>query len=271
MGRLDAAHAEARQQRKLAGANSADFSEALARGLAVLSAFGAERRRLTQADLARELGLPRATVRRAVVTLEHLGYLEADGRSYELSPRILRLSEGYLRSNVISTIVQPACDRICDELTASCSVAVLDGPDAVMIARAVPQRLLPVGSGIGFRVPARRSALGKVLLAHLDSSDEDPTGHDSATAADEAVDAAVDTAVDDEVLREIRDVGHCYVVNDVEAGFHSIAVPIKRWDGRVIAALNAGSALERLSAEEMSGRVLETLRRNADELQGQLL
>ncbi|MET4923013.1 IclR family transcriptional regulator C-terminal domain-containing protein [Streptomyces sp. PSRA5] len=263
MGRLDAAHAEARQQRKLAGANPADFSEALGRGLAVLAAFGAERRRLTQADLARELGLPRATVRRVVVTLEHLGYLLADGRSYTLSPRILRLAEGYLRSNVISTIVQPTCDRICDELTVSCSVAVLDGPDAVMIARAVPQRLLPVGSGVGFRVPARRSSLGKVLLAHPDTPDEDRTGHDNATAAD--------GAVDDEVLREIRDTGYCYVVNDVEVGFHSIAVPIRRWDGRVIAALNAGSALEQLSAEEMRGRVLEALRRNAEELRSQLL
>jgi IclR family transcriptional regulator, pca regulon regulatory protein len=43
------------------------------------------------------------------------------------------------------------------------------------------------------------------------------------------------------------------VANDVEMGFHSIAIPIKRWDGCVIAALNVGAALEQLSRDDMFG------------------
>ncbi|MGW0084716.1 IclR family transcriptional regulator domain-containing protein [Streptomyces sp. NPDC003393] len=256
MGRLNEKDAQTRRQRELAGtANPADFSEALARGLAVLSAFGPHHRRMTQADLARELGLSRATVRRAVLTLEHLGYLAADGRAYELTPRILGLAEGYLTSNAISTIVQPMCDRVCGQFNASCSAAVLDGTDAVMIARAVRQSLLIVGSGIGYRVPAHSSALGKVLLAHLD-----PAG-----------DASHDGAPDSAALEEIRQAGYCYVANDVEAGFHSVAVPIRRWDGQVVASLNVGAAIEQLAPEEMLGKVLDTLRLSAEHLGKQLL
>ncbi|MFB6931362.1 IclR family transcriptional regulator domain-containing protein [Streptomyces chartreusis] len=257
MGRLDEGHAEARRNRQLPGtANPADFSEALARGIAVLLAFNSQRKRMTQADLARELDLSRATVRRAVLTLEHLGYLVADGRTYELTPQVLRLTEAYLTSNVVSTVLQPTCDRICNYLKASCSAAVLDGSDAVMIARSMPQPLLMAGSGVGYRIPAQTSALGKVLLAHCDSTHAPTT---------------VGEALDGKTLQKIRDAGYCYVANDVEAGFHSIAVPIRRWDGRVIAALNVGASLKQPSPEEMLGEVFEMLKQHADELQRQLV
>ncbi|MEW2289466.1 IclR family transcriptional regulator C-terminal domain-containing protein [Streptomyces sp. NPDC047841] len=256
MARLNDKDAETRRQRELAGtANPADFSEALARGLAVLSAFGKDRKRLTQADLARQLGLSRATVRRAVLTLEHLGYLVADGRAYELTPRVLGLAGAYLTSNLISTVVQPVCDRVCAQFKASCSAAVLDGDEAVMIARAIRQSLLIVGSGVGYRVPAASSALGKVLLAHLDTLPE----------------ASPVAGPGRESLREIRQAGYCYVANDVEPGFHSIAVPVSRWDGRVVAALNVGAAIEHLSPQEMQGSVLEVLRTYAEDLRAQLV
>jgi IclR family pca regulon transcriptional regulator len=256
MARLSDEDAAARRNRELTGtANPADFSEALARGLAVLSAFGAERKRMTQADLARALGLSRATVRRAVLTLEHLGYLAADGRAYELTPRILGLAGAYLTSNTVSTVVQPLCDRIREEFDASCAVAVLDGADAVMIARAVRPSLLIAGSGVGYRVPAHSSALGKVLLAHLAPSEAGSRGD----------------LPDSQTLEEIRQAGHCYVANDVEPGFHSIAVPVERWDGRVVASLNVGAAIEQLPREEMTGTVLHTLRQCAEDLRKQLV
>jgi IclR family pca regulon transcriptional regulator len=263
MGRLADRDSEARRQRRIANApNAADFSEALARGLAVLSAFSAENRRLTQADIARDLGLSRATVRRAVLTLEHLGYLVADGRAYELTPRILRLASGYLASNVTSAVMQPVCDRVCARLQEACSVAVLDGADAVMIARSVPNRLIQVGSGIGYRTPAALSSLGKVLLAFL-PPDESASGR----AAIEAAGGSVDEGT----LDRIRADGYCYVANDIEAGAHSIAVPLRRWDGRVIAAIHVGCNIERFSAEVMRGEVLPLLRDAADELHDQLV
>jgi IclR family pca regulon transcriptional regulator len=73
-----------RAQRQTVGANPSDYSEALERGLAVLGAFDAEHDRMTQADLAKRLHLPRATVRRSLTTLVHLGFLTVDGRTYRL-------------------------------------------------------------------------------------------------------------------------------------------------------------------------------------------
>ena len=285
MGRLGERDSAARQSRELAGVpNAADFSEALARGLAVLAAFGRERRALTQAELARELGLSRATVRRAVLTLHHLGYLEVDGRSYQLSPRILRLAEGYLTSNIVSSVVQPVCERICARLHESCTVAVLDGPHAVMVARAVPNRLISVGGGLGYRVPAARSALGQVLLAHL-GADEAPVLEvpglevSGLEAAVPGLDAAAGleapglevAGLGAGVLERVRADGYSYVANDVEAGFHSLAVPLRRWDGRPVAAMNVGCNVERIPPSAMRGEVLELLRATAAELRPHLI
>jgi IclR family pca regulon transcriptional regulator len=154
MSRLRPQDAETRAQR----ANSADFSEALARGLGVIGAFNDQRRQMTLSDIARAVDLPRATVRRALATLVALGYLETEGRLFRLTPRILKLAIAYLSSDPVPSVLQPVCENICRQVGASCSVAVLDGDEAVMIARAVPARPASVGLGVGYRCSAARSA-----------------------------------------------------------------------------------------------------------------
>lgn len=217
---------------------------------------------MTQAELARELGLSRATVRRAVLTLEHLGYLTAEGRSYQLSPSVLRLAGAYLTSNIASAVVQPVCDRICEQTQSSCSVAVLDGTDATMIARAVPHGLIAAGGGLGFRVPAYRSALGRVLLAHRDFPEDTSVGRTLPPA---------DLVLESDDAARIRYEGYCYVANEVQAGFHSVAVPVRRWDGRVIAAMNVGCPVEQIPREEMTGPILGTIREHAERLRPRLI
>lgn len=142
-----------------------DHSEALARGLQIMAAFNAGRPTQTLSELAAHVGLPRATARRALLTLVALGYVRADGRSFSLTPRVLRLAAAYLTSNAVSTLLQPACDRIAQRVGESCTAAVLQDDEVVMVARALPLQVVPVGAGIGFRLPAYCTALGRVLLA----------------------------------------------------------------------------------------------------------
>ena len=162
MSRLRPQDAEKRAQRA-----NGDFSEALARGLSIINAFDDQRRQMTLSDVARAIDLPRATARRALTTLVGLGYVESEGRLFRLAPRILKLAIAYLSSDPVPSVLQPVCERISRQVHASCSVAVLDGEDAVMIARAVPARPTSVGLGVGYRVPVFCSALGRVLASAL--------------------------------------------------------------------------------------------------------
>lgn len=265
MAKLNARDEARRSAREVDGNNRADYSEALERGLLVLTAFDHSEERLTQAQLARKLELPRATVRRALLTLTHLGYVIPDDRSYRLGPKVLTLATAYLTTNPVSHVLQPVCDSLAEKFQASCTTAVLDGAAAVMIVRALPRHTLPIGQGIGFQVPATRSALGMVLLSGLDEERRHRYLVTHSGLDEEAV-GALETKI-----AEVATEGHAYVAHDVEVGFHSTAVPLRRWDGTVIAALNVGTNVERISELEMHERVLPVLRETADMLRSQLV
>ena len=69
--------------------NPSDWIEGMARGMSVLECFGTERQRLNATLTAQRTGLTRATARRHLLTLAHLGYLESDGQFFWLSPKVL--------------------------------------------------------------------------------------------------------------------------------------------------------------------------------------
>lgn len=260
MAKLNTRDEARRAARETDGANPADYSEALERGLLVLTAFDHAEERLTQAQLARKLELPRATVRRALLTLTHLGYVLSDERAYRLGPKVLNLASAYLTTNPVSHVLQPVCDALAEEFQASCTAAVLDGAAAVMIARALPRHTLPIGQGIGFQVPAVRSALGLVLLGSL--GEEHRHQH---LVTHSGLDEKALTALETKIAG-VAAAGSSYVAHDVEAGFQSVAVPLHRWDGVPVAALNVGISVERMPEREMRERVLPALLATAERL-----
>ena len=266
MSKLGADHAARRQGAGL----GPDHSEALARGLQIMTVFDGTHRSLTLSEVAVAVDLPRATARRALLTLVSLGYVAAEGRQFRLTPRVLRLASAYLTANLVSTLLQPACDRIARVVGESCSAAVLESGEAVMIARALPLQLMPAGAGIGYRLPAYCSALGRVLLAALPEAALaaylDRTPLVAATPHTLTSRTAVEAAI-----AAVQEKGFSYVDQEAEPGFRSIAVPLRRFDGVVVAALNIGARVEQVGRAEMLGRHLQTLQSEAAELTGHLV
>jgi IclR family pca regulon transcriptional regulator len=70
-----------------------DFVLSLARGLRVIETFERHALGLSIAEIARATELSRAAVRRLLITLELLGYIEANGRKYQLRQRKLDVVE----------------------------------------------------------------------------------------------------------------------------------------------------------------------------------
>ena len=247
-----------------------EFLEALARGLHIIQAFNHERRQLSLSDIARLVGVPRASVRRTLHTLLHLGFAETDGRLFRLTPRILTLASAYLASNSISGILQPAVERLCANVGEACSAAVLDGEDVIMIANAAPNRILNLAAQIGFRMPAIASSLGRVLLAALDERELD------AVLARVPLQKLTPMTVVDRAqlrltIRKVREDGYSLVDQEVELGFRSISVPLRRLDNRVIAALNIGAHSRRCTLDTMRSSFLPKLSALATELQRQMI
>ena len=247
-----------------------DFVESLDRGLRLLQAFGDATGPMTLSDIARAADLPRATARRILFTLAHGGFVATDGKMFSLTPHVLTLAGSYLRSNQVVAVLQPVLDRVASAAQEISSLAVLDGDDVVFIARGSPARVFSAGLDIGYRLPAFCTSVGRAMLGQFDDTElakrlkamrrEALTPH---TVTDpRRVLAAI--AAD-------RKQGYSLVDREAEAHFRSISVPVCRYDGTIIAAINMGAHIDRVPAKELIDRFLPLLREGAESVRLQLL
>ena len=247
-----------------------DFVESLDRGLRLLQAFGTRPAPMTLSEIAGLAGLPRATARRILFTLQHGGYVSSDGKLFAPTPHVLTLAGAYLRSNQIVTVLQPVLDEIAIAAQEISSLAVLDGDDVVFVARGSPTRMFSGGVDIGYRLPAFYTAVGRVMLGRL--SDAELKTRLSAMKRE----ALTPHTVTDpkRLLAAIvadRARGYSLVDREAEPHFRSIAVPVKRYDGIIVAAINIGAHVDRISTDEMNKRFLPLLREHAEGVKTQLL
>jgi IclR family transcriptional regulator, pca regulon regulatory protein len=247
-----------------------DFIESLDRGLRVLELFGGGRHPMTLSDLAKAADLPRATARRILFTLERAGFVASDGKLFSVTPRVLELAAAYLSSNHVVSVLQPALDKLSSDAQEISSMAILDGNDVVFIARASPTRIFSAGIDIGYRLPAFCTSVGRILLSRL-SNDELV----SALGAMDLKPLTPFTVTDRTRLLEAiiadRERGYSLVDREAEPGFRSISVPVRRYDGTIIAAINMGAHVDRVSTEEMIERFLPRLRDTAASVKSMLV
>ncbi|UFZ03030.1 helix-turn-helix domain-containing protein [Bradyrhizobium ontarionense] len=254
------------EEKKLARGDGPEFVEALDRGLRVIQAFSREGRPMTLSKAAELTGLARATVRRILLTLKASGFVYGDDRLFSLTPRVLLLASSYLASNQINTVLQPLMDVAAAEAREVCSLAVLDGDEVVFIARATPTRMFSTGLEIGYRLPAFCSSVGRALLSRMpDDQLRQAVEHISLTAM------TPQTITDKEALIAsiiaVRSDGYSLVDGEAEQGFRSISVPIRRYDGGIVAAANIGGHVDRIGIDEMKERFLPLLKKLAAAVQ----
>ena len=84
----------------------------LAKGLAVIRAFTREHAALSLSDIARSAGIPAATARRCLLTLEELGYVTRNGRDFLLRPKVLELGAAYLESMNIEHVTKTHLEEL---------------------------------------------------------------------------------------------------------------------------------------------------------------
>ena len=256
---MSSAPSYARPAAAVADARQREYVQGLERGFAVVKAFSADGdRRLTVAEVARRTSLTRAVARRYLLTLEALGYVVHDGTYFTLTPRILDLGFTYLATVDVANIAQPSMERIVHTLRESCSIAVLDGPDVVYVARVAAKRIMSINLVVGSRLPAHATSMGKVLLAHLA-----PAKLDEYFAAGPLRQLTDRTIVDETALRkaldQVRTRGWAFADQESEDGVRTVAVPLFDRNMHVQAAMNVSGHASRVPMKELRGRYLRVL------------
>ncbi|WP_281349553.1 IclR family transcriptional regulator domain-containing protein [Microbacterium rhizomatis] len=249
--------------------DSGEFVQSFARGLEVMRAFDAQHPELTLSEVARRASITRAAARRFLLTLETLGYLRFDGKSFRLTPRVLEFGFSYLSALSLPEIAQPHLETLSRDVGESVSAAVLDGTDIVYVARVPTRRIMSVRITIGTRFPAYATSMGRVLLAGMPEA-----GVDAALAASSPQHLTDRTLTAPEELRaeldRVRAQGWALVDGELEPGLRSIAVPVRGRDGGVVAALNVSTSATRDSVERLTDEYLPPLRDAAAAVEAEL-
>lgn len=255
--------------------NKADWIEGMARGMAVLESFDTERQRLNATLTAQRTGLTRATARRHLLTLAHLGYLETDGQYYWLSAKVLGFAGSYLSGARLPRAVQPTLHQLSLATQLSCSVAVLQNDAVIIVARGIWQgsdlpvkashTVLAYGLHVGTRLPAHATSTGQVLLANLPAAQ---LKNWLSTSALSRLTSHTATQVKDlrQKLKRVAQQDYCLAEQEHELGVDALAVPLRNERGETVAALNLVRSAAGLNAPDLATRWLPLLQQTAQAL-----
>lgn len=234
------------------------YVQSFARGLEVIRSFSATAPRQTLSEVAAATGLTRAGARRILLTLQTLGYVETDGKLFALTPRILDLGFAYLSSMPIWNRAEPVMDALVAQVQESCSAAVLDGTEIVYVMRVATHKIMSISLGVGSRLPAWCTSMGRLLLAELP---DDELRMRLEASKPEALTRHTVTDIDTLFARiaQARRQRWCLVNQELEEGLISIAAPLTNRAGRAVAALNISGQANRTSAKVMQETMLPAL------------
>jgi len=232
----------------------------LAKGLEVLRTFSRNKPHMTLSEIAARAGLPAATARRCLNTLEELGYVARSGRQFMLRPPVLEIGAVYLDSMDIPTITRTKLEELALSTRGSTALTVLSGTGVVVVARAsVRTEPLRIEGHIGLRLPAHASATGKVLLAGL------PPERLAAYFSKARLEALTERTITDRAalaqqIENARRDGYATAEEEIAPGVASVAVPVHDGTGHVVASLNVSSHLHESNAVQLVTRHLDALR-----------
>jgi IclR family pca regulon transcriptional regulator len=250
------------------------YSQSLERGLAILGCFTPKRPVLGIADIADELGMSRSTTHRYVITLVALGYLEQGAsRKYRLGLRVTDLGMSALNSTGLREHAHPYLEELRQRTSYTSSLAVLEGADILYVDRVRTFRRSQGKADLdlhpGSRLPAYCTAMGKLLLANLPEAEQRDV-----IAAMKPTKRGPNTITSKKALREdldeVLDAG--FAVNDEElaAGLHAIAAPVRNEAREVVAAVSLSAQSSMISLEEMVDALGPHLVSTADRVSARL-
>jgi len=226
-----------------------DISLTFAKGMSVLKAFDAANTHLTLPQISRMTSLDRAVIRRLVLTLVHLGYVQQKGRVFSLTPRILVLAGGFLQGRQFGKAIQPVLRAFSHRIGEAISMAMIDGYDAVYVAHADGEAgVMRIGFTVGSRVPLLQTSIGRALVAF---SNDDQIADIVAHAPIQTFTSATETdrtVIKADVLATTAR-GYAFVDGQFEPGIAALAVPV-RTSSPEIAALGVSAASARFENSE---------------------
>lgn len=214
----------------------------LKRTLVMLEAVIADGGRSSVAELARQVGMPLATAHRQVKTLAAEGYLMASGGGrYVVGARLFGLLHRLDEKQTIANVAAPLLHGLAARVRSVVQLGTFEN-DMVTYRIKTGRGAHALFTRVGMQLEAYCSGIGKVLLAHLPDDERE-----NYLAGGPFVPLTARTIVDPARLREeldtVRVRGFAIDDEEIATDLRCMAVPLRRTDGKVLAAISVSQAL----------------------------
>ena len=241
--------------------NKAQILKSVDLALRVLESFRGEEPERGVTELAKQLGVSKATVYRTLTTLERRHYVAKNPISgrYQLGPVLRQLGQVALTRVNLPLEALPYMERLRDSTGEAVHLAVLDAGEAVYVAKVDGLRPIQVVSGIGTRCPAHCVSTGKALLAYADPGYVQKLVAGGLTRYTERTHASPDSL--GEELAKIRERRYAINLGEWRGEVGGVAAPVLNGNQQVIAAIGICGPRTRLEEGDMESNtttVLET-------------
>ncbi|WP_028035098.1 IclR family transcriptional regulator [Chelativorans sp. J32] len=142
---------------------------ALEDGIAILGCFSFEEPALTQAELTRRVGRPKATISRVMKTLRDTGMLEFDAatRLYRPGIRLFELGQISRAHQSFLDLVQKHLQHVCAVGGHTGYITVFDGPQLAVLRMVRGSSPIAIASAPGYRAWPHATSNGRAMLAVL--------------------------------------------------------------------------------------------------------
>jgi len=189
-----------------------------------------------------------STTYRLLGTLKYKDYIEQNPQNLKYKLGYAFLNKTFLVSNSEANIVKKSMyylENLRDLTKESVSLAVLDGTNIVYIVKVDSYELLRTNIEVGRKFPAHKTALGKVLLAHLSSIKFNQLYNIGKFSVN------LNISELKQCLEKVRIEGFAIDDGECTPGIRCIAAPIVDATGEVSTAISISGPTIRLTLEKI--------------------
>lgn len=211
----------------------------------------AARQPIGVSELARELGLPKSSVQRALQTLHTAGWLHQAGTEltrWALTTKALHVAHHVGGDLSLRDVAVPVMEELRQETGETIHLEVREGKHAVLIERLETPKPIRIVLPLGVGAPMHGSANGKAILAHCPPEEIEQILAEGLPRYTDA------TIVDADALRaELADIcrrGYATNIGEWRTDVAAVAAAILDSDGHAIASMSISTPIDRMPDTE---------------------
>ena len=230
------------------------YIKSVIKSLNILNLFSDLRYELSISEISKKLDLGISTTYRLISTLKYKNYIEQNPQNLKYKLGREFLNKAFLVSNDEANIIKksmPYLEKLRNFTKESISLAVLNGRDIVYIAKADSYEVLRTNIEIGKKFLAYKTALGKVLLAHLSSKKFNHLFFNKDNLLIGNLCSNLNISEFKQYLEKVKEEGIAFDDEEATPGIRCIAAPIVDANGEVSTAISISAPTVRFTLEKI--------------------